>query len=70
MSAAAAARFFATPAEWRRWLATHHATADELWVGFHKRATGKPSLTWPEAVDGALCTVRRPRSERQDAAVQ
>jgi uncharacterized protein YdeI (YjbR/CyaY-like superfamily) len=48
-------RFFATPAEWRRWLARHHATAPELWVGFHKKATGRPSITWPEAVDQALC---------------
>ena len=55
MSARTDARFFATPAAWRRWLAEHHATVGELWVGFHKRATGRPSITWPEAVDGALC---------------
>jgi uncharacterized protein YdeI (YjbR/CyaY-like superfamily) len=48
-------RFFASPAEWRRWLVEHHAAGGELWVGFHKRATGKPSLTWPESVDEALC---------------
>lgn len=48
-------RFFRTPVEFRRWLAAHHATATELWVGFHKRATGRPSLTWPESVDEALC---------------
>jgi uncharacterized protein YdeI (YjbR/CyaY-like superfamily) len=36
-------------------LTRHHESADELWVGFHKRATGKPSLTWPESVDEALC---------------
>jgi uncharacterized protein YdeI (YjbR/CyaY-like superfamily) len=47
-------RFFATPAEWRRWLARHHASTPELWVGFHKRATGRASITWPEAVDEAL----------------
>jgi uncharacterized protein YdeI (YjbR/CyaY-like superfamily) len=50
-----APRFFRSPAEFRKWLEKHHATADELWVGFHKRATGKPSLTWPESVDEALC---------------
>jgi uncharacterized protein YdeI (YjbR/CyaY-like superfamily) len=33
----------------------HHATAPELLVGFHKRHTGTPSLTWPESVDEALC---------------
>jgi uncharacterized protein YdeI (YjbR/CyaY-like superfamily) len=47
--------YFESPAAWRRWLAKHHGDTDELWVGFHKRATGKPSLTWPESVDEALC---------------
>jgi len=47
--------YFDSPDAWRRWLAEHHADIDELWVGFHKRATGKPSLTWPESVDEALC---------------
>jgi uncharacterized protein YdeI (YjbR/CyaY-like superfamily) len=49
------ATYFATPAEWRAWLAEHHHTAPELWVGFYKKASGRPSLTWPEAVDQALC---------------
>jgi uncharacterized protein YdeI (YjbR/CyaY-like superfamily) len=48
-------RFFATPAAWRRWLAAHHKTHDELWVGFFKKSSGRPSLTWPESVDEALC---------------
>ncbi len=48
-------KFFATPAALRAWFAKHHATAKELWVGFHKRATGTPSITWPESVDEALC---------------
>ena len=47
--------FFATPVEFRVWLAAHHATATELLVGFHKRESGRPSLTWPESVDEALC---------------
>jgi len=47
--------FFATPAEFRRWLKQHHRTATELWVGFHRTGTGRPSLTWPESVDEALC---------------
>lgn len=50
-----AARFFASPAAFRAWLAKHHETATELWVGFHKVATGRPSLTWSESVDQALC---------------
>src|SRR5262245_3790035 len=47
--------FFESPAAWRKWLAANHQKEDELWVGFHKRATGKPSLTWPGSVDEALC---------------
>jgi uncharacterized protein YdeI (YjbR/CyaY-like superfamily) len=47
--------FFETPAEWRAWLEEHHATATEVEVGFRKRATGLPSMTWSEAVDEALC---------------
>jgi uncharacterized protein YdeI (YjbR/CyaY-like superfamily) len=48
-------KFFASPAAWREWLANNHASSQELWVGLHKRDSGKPSITWPEAVDGALC---------------
>ncbi|MBA3650511.1 MAG: YdeI/OmpD-associated family protein [Chthoniobacterales bacterium] len=47
--------FFAKPAGFRRWLRQHHATATELGVGFYKKRTGKPSITWPESVDEALC---------------
>jgi uncharacterized protein YdeI (YjbR/CyaY-like superfamily) len=47
--------FFPTPAEFRSWLEQHHAEFEELWVGFHKRGSGKPSITWPESVDVALC---------------
>jgi uncharacterized protein YdeI (YjbR/CyaY-like superfamily) len=48
-------KFFATPADWRRWLEQHHGEASELLVGFYKKGSGKPSITWPESVDGALC---------------
>jgi uncharacterized protein YdeI (YjbR/CyaY-like superfamily) len=48
-------RFFAKPEDLRAWLEKHHGAARELWVGFHKRASGKPSITWPESVDEALC---------------
>jgi uncharacterized protein YdeI (YjbR/CyaY-like superfamily) len=47
--------FFPTPAHFRKWLEKNHATATELWVAYYKKATGKPSLTWPESVDEALC---------------
>ena len=48
-------RFFATPGKFREWLAANHETAVELIVGYHRKATGKPSMTWPESVDEALC---------------
>ena len=47
--------FFATPDEMRAWLARHAATARELLVGFHKVGSKRPSITWPESVDEALC---------------
>jgi uncharacterized protein YdeI (YjbR/CyaY-like superfamily) len=47
--------FFETPAEFRAWLEENHADETELLVGFHKQGTGRPSLTWPESVDQALC---------------
>jgi uncharacterized protein YdeI (YjbR/CyaY-like superfamily) len=49
------ATYFANAAAFRAWLASHHAKASELVVGFHKRSTGKPSMTWNESVDVALC---------------
>lgn len=54
-SSAADPLFFAAPADFRVWLAEHHATARELWVGFQKKGSGRPSITWPESVDEALC---------------
>jgi uncharacterized protein YdeI (YjbR/CyaY-like superfamily) len=47
--------YFASPAHFRRWLAKHAAKAPELLVGFHKVGSGKPSLTWSQSVDEALC---------------
>jgi uncharacterized protein YdeI (YjbR/CyaY-like superfamily) len=47
--------FFESPDELRDWFAANHQTADELWLGSYKKATGKPSVTWSEAVDEALC---------------
>ena len=47
--------FFPTPAAFRVWLEEHHAQAGVLLVGFHKVGSGKPSITWPESVDEALC---------------
>ncbi len=47
--------YFETPAAFGSWLAANHNRSDELWVGFWKKATGRPSVTWPESVDEALC---------------
>lgn len=47
--------FFNSPEAFGHWLESNHSSAQELWVGFHKKSTGKPSLTWPESVDEALC---------------
>jgi uncharacterized protein YdeI (YjbR/CyaY-like superfamily) len=47
--------YFATRAEFRAWLEAHHERETELLVGFHKRGSGRPSITWPESVDQALC---------------
>jgi uncharacterized protein YdeI (YjbR/CyaY-like superfamily) len=47
--------FFETPADLREWFAKNHETAAELWIGFYKTGSGRPSVTWPEVVDEALC---------------
>jgi len=47
--------FFSMPADFRLWLGANHKTKRELWVGFYKKGAGRPSITWPESVDEALC---------------
>ena len=47
-------RFFPNAAEFGRWLDAHASSALEIWVGYYK-VGGKPSLTWPQSVDEALC---------------
>jgi uncharacterized protein YdeI (YjbR/CyaY-like superfamily) len=47
--------YFTSPEELRDWFAANHETATELWHGSFKKATGKPTVTWSEAVDEALC---------------
>lgn len=48
-------KFFKQPADFRKWLKSHHAKEAELWVGFYKKDSGRASITWPESVDEALC---------------
>ena len=47
--------FFETPEQWRAWLEEHHATETEVHVGFRRKASGLPTMTWSDAVDEALC---------------
>ena len=47
--------FFTSPGEFRTWLAAHHATEAEVWIGMYKAATGRPSVRWAECVREALC---------------
>lgn len=48
-------RYFRTPAALRAWFQKHHASASEQWIGYYKKDSGVPSITWPESVDQALC---------------
>ena len=47
--------FFKTQSDFRRWFEKHHDTSKELLVGLYKKGSGRPSITWPESVDEALC---------------
>lgn len=49
------ATFFETPSDFRAWLEEHHETESELLVGFYRKGSGRPSITWPESVEQALC---------------
>jgi uncharacterized protein YdeI (YjbR/CyaY-like superfamily) len=48
-------RYFKTPAALRAWFEKNSTSKQELLVGFYKRGSGHPSITWPESVDQALC---------------
>lgn len=48
-------RYFATPEELRDWFDANHETADELWLAYYRKSTGRPSVDWSQAVDEALC---------------
>ena len=47
--------FFPSAAGFRGWLDRHHASAAELLAGFHKKESGRGGITYPEALDAALC---------------
>ena len=47
--------FFQSASDFREWLASNHSKVQELWVGFYKKKSGKGGISYPEAVDEALC---------------
>lgn len=47
--------YFATPADLRRWFEENHTQARELHLGYYKKGSGKPSVTWPQSVEQAIC---------------
>jgi len=47
--------YFPSPEALRTWFRANHAKAEEVWVGYYKKGSGRPSVTWPESVDEALC---------------
>lgn len=46
---------FASPSEFRQWLALHHEESDRIWLQISKKDSGQPSITYAEALDEALC---------------
>jgi len=48
-------RFFPTPADLKTWFEKNQESETELLLGYYKKGSGKPSVTWPESVDEALC---------------
>jgi uncharacterized protein YdeI (YjbR/CyaY-like superfamily) len=55
LTAQASPRFFPDAGALRKWFAANHAAAAELWIGFYRKGSGQPSITYPEALDEALC---------------
>ncbi|MGZ5303397.1 MAG: YdeI/OmpD-associated family protein [Bacteroidia bacterium] len=47
--------FFPTPFDWNKWLKKNHDKEQEVLIGFYKKDSAKPSITWPESVEEALC---------------
>ena len=65
-------KFFESPAELRDWFDANHQTAADLWLGYHRKATGRPTISWSDAVDEALCvgwidSIRKPLDETRSA---
>jgi uncharacterized protein YdeI (YjbR/CyaY-like superfamily) len=48
-------KYFSDSSKFRKWLEENHSNKKELLVGFYKKSSGRPSITWPESVEQALC---------------
>jgi uncharacterized protein YdeI (YjbR/CyaY-like superfamily) len=48
-------QFFERAVQLRAWFEANHDTAKDLWLGYHRKRTGRPSVTWQEVVDQELC---------------
>lgn len=55
MISATKPRFFRTQAQFRNWLKANHGSTHELLVGFYRRGAAEEGITYPEALDEALC---------------
>ncbi len=47
--------FFENQAYLRKWFEANYKESKEIWIGYYRKGTGKPSITWKESVDEALC---------------
>lgn len=47
--------FFNKPSDLRKWFEKNHLKEKELIAGFYKTGSGKPSITWPQSADEAIC---------------
>lgn len=60
---------FDSPRAWEAWVAKHHASSEGVWLRIYKKASGKASVTYAEALDSALCygwidSHKRPKDAR------
>ena len=47
--------FFASAADWERWLEDNHAASDGVWIKMAKKGSGIDSVRYPEVLECALC---------------
>ena len=47
--------FFTTREEWHEWLDKNHSSQNETWLVYYKKASGKPRISYGDALEEALC---------------